>query len=148
MLQIAISRASLDGSKPSDTRSKMLHSRSCTKQSCFRPAESWKQFGQRKECVIGAWRNMTAYRRNALWMPGSGKDTSSKCHAGFQLMEVFVGCIKRSVRQEFSKALELDSGKSAAPFIPQQVKAGRRALSKKLTNKIGKPLKKNHSLQG
>lgn len=81
-------------------------------------------------------------------MPGSGKDTSSKCHAGFQLMEVFVGCIKQSVRQEFSKALELDSGKSAAPFIPQQVKAGRRALSKKLTNKIREPLKKKSQSTG
>lgn len=69
-------------------------------------------------------------------MPGSGKDTSSKCHAGFQLMEAPVGCIKQSIRQEFSKALEPDSGKSAAPFILQQVKT-RRALSKKLRNKIG-----------
>lgn len=61
---------------------------------------------------------MTACRRNVCRMPGSGKDTSSKCHAGFQLMEGFAGCIKRSIQQEFSKALRgntLDSGSLLPP---------------------------------
>lgn len=99
--------------------------------------QSGRKLGRRKECVsvclIGAQRNMTACWRNVCRVPGSGKDTSSKCHAGFQLMEGFAGCIKRNVRREFRKVLQgntLGSGQFAALFVLQLVKTKRQAPSK------------------
>lgn len=76
-------------------------------------------------------------------MPGSGKDTSSKCHAGFQLMEEFGGCIKQNVRQEFSKALQgdaLDSGNLLPPSSCSWLRPKEKHVAKK-KKRIRKPLK-------
>lgn len=109
----------------------------------------WPEEGMCERLPIRAWRNMTACRRNVCRMPGSGKDTSSKCHAGFQLMEEFGGCIKQNVRQEFSKALQgdaLDSGNLLPPSSCSWLRPKEKHVAKKKKKEL-ENLSKSYSLQ-
>lgn len=109
----------------------------------------WPEEGMCERLLSRAWRNMTACWRNVCRMPGSGKDTSSECHAGFQLMEELGGCIKWNIQQEFSKALQgntPDSGNLLPPSYCSWLRPKEKHLAKKKPQTLEK-LSKSYSLQ-
>lgn len=55
---------------------------------------AWPEEGTCEHPLGRAWRTTTACWRNACRLPGSGKDTGSKCHAGCQRTGELAGCVK------------------------------------------------------